>query len=87
MYNIKKLITDNFGTFYNVTIFNLKRFDEKSYYIKEHLDNNKVEFKQIPRKFLMQCIKKYENKEIIDIDRKFLDEGYVATYDSSIFDK
>jgi hypothetical protein len=71
---------------YRVDVFKLKQLGSRSYFVKEN-QNNKVDFKAIPKKFIVQCIKYYENKPIMDIDRKFTDDmNMVATYDKSIFD-
>jgi hypothetical protein len=35
---------------------------------------------------MMQCIKQYEGKPVLEIDRKFsIETGDVATFDESIF--
>jgi hypothetical protein len=72
---------------YRVEFFKLKQLGNYSYFVKEFIASEKVEFKKIPKKFSAQCIKYYEGKSINEFDRKFIDEmEMIATYDTSIFD-
>ena len=60
------------------------KLGNKPYYIKKH-NCGKIEFKCCPKKFIIQCIKFYENKKIQEEDLMFLDEGYIASYLKPIF--
>ena len=72
---------------YRVDVFKLKQLGNRSYFVKELIGNDKVEFKAVPKKFSVQCVKFYEQKPISEIDRKFTDDiDLIATYDSSVFD-
>jgi hypothetical protein len=85
------------GDFFKVLAFRLVKLPKYNYFVKEYFDplqtiDERViavirrEFKCIPRLFLMQCIKQYESKPILEIDRKFSTESsHVATLDESIF--
>ena len=61
---------------------------EYSEYYKDqdNLLKSKVEFKCIPKKFIIQIIKKYLNISIDDYDLFFMDEGMLARYEKTIFD-
>lgn len=55
-----------------------------SYYVREHDDGTR-DLKKVPNKFAIQCIKHYVREPITELDRKFVDEGFIATYDKSLF--
>jgi hypothetical protein len=85
------------GTFYKVEAFRLVKLPKYDYFVKEcfhpssEIDNQQIvithcEFKCIPLPFMMQCIKQYEGKPVLDIDRKFsIETGDIATFDEPIF--
>lgn len=90
MYN--RLFNQYHGAFFKVLAFRLVKLPRYSYFVKEYFDPKDEsviisrEFKCIPHFFLMQCIKKYEGKQILEADRKFMAEvDHVATFDESIF--
>jgi hypothetical protein len=83
---LRSFVEQNMPNFFKVELFNIEKISQKPFYIKKH-DLGKIEFKCCPKKFIMQCIKFYEKKEIISLDLKFMDENYVATYDKPIFGK
>ncbi len=85
--HIKSHIDQQFPLMFHVKCFTLQKLGTEPYFVKEfsQIEGKSVEFKCCPKKFIMQCIKFYEGNPIINIDLKFLDEGYVATYDNSIF--
>lgn len=69
---------------YRVEMYKLVQIGQLDYYVREFTDGRK-DFKNVPKKFLMQCIKYYEKSEMIELDRKFTDEcGMTATYDLPI---
>lgn len=71
--------------YYRVDIYKLKQIGGLPYFIKEYLNKDKLEFKNVPKKFIMQIIKYYEGNEITELDRKFTDDsGLIATYDETI---
>lgn len=82
--NLRKIIEEKFPNTFKIEKYKLIQMKDFLFFAKEK-DNNKVEFKSIPKKFLMQCVKYYEKREITELDRKFTDEGITATYDSDIF--
>ena len=70
--------------YFRIEMYKLVQLGKLPYFVKEHIDGKK-EFKNIPKKFLMQCIKYYEQKEVIEVDRKFTDEsGLIATFDCKL---
>ncbi|CAF1630744.1 unnamed protein product [Rotaria magnacalcarata] len=80
------------GTFFKVLAFRLVKLPKYNYFVKEHFnptDESVIthrELKCIPQVFIVQCIKQYEGKAILEVDRKFMAErNYVATFDKSIF--
>jgi hypothetical protein len=78
--DLVKLIEEFNSNFFHVRMFKLVKICNKPFYMKELIDG-KLDLKQTPKKFACQVVKKYFNKEIIELDRKFVDEGYIATYD------
>ncbi|CAF2797752.1 unnamed protein product [Rotaria sp. Silwood2] len=94
---LRRLMDNYHGTFFKVIPFRLIKLPQYNYFVKEYfnppqsVDNDQIaitrcEFKCIPLPFFMQCVKKYEDKPITEIDRKFtIESGHVATLDVSIF--
>jgi hypothetical protein len=74
-------INNEYPNTFHVKMFKLVQLGNISHYVREFTDNT-ADFKECPKKFMPQCIKFYEGKEITETDRKFVDEGCVATYDS-----
>lgn len=68
---------------FHVKGFKLIKLGPKPYFVKEHLDNT-IEFKCCPIKFIMHCIKYYQNEQCNAIDLQFTDE-MPAYYKKSIF--
>jgi len=84
-----KLINDVHFDYFHIRMFDLVQLGQRPFFFKNYIRPHdiKKEFKAVPKKFIMQAIKFYEYKPIIELDRKFIDEsGYVATFDKSIFD-
>ena len=80
--------------YFHVRPFRLIQLGKFPYFAKEHFDQSLVEdglgyhteFKNVPKKFILQCIKYYEVNPITELDKKFVDEnGYIATYDEPLF--
>lgn len=83
------------GNFYKVAAFRLVKLPKYDYFVKEYFhptdDHQQImitdrELKCIPLICIMQCIKQYEGKPILEIDRKFsIETGQIATLDEPIF--
>ena len=72
--------------YYKVDFFELIQLGNKPFYVKKYVNSNKIDIECSPKKLIMQCMKYYENREINEIDMKFIDEtGCVATYDTDVF--
>ncbi|CAF0912279.1 unnamed protein product [Adineta steineri] len=92
-----RLFNGYHGPFFRVEAFRLVKLPIYDYFVKEYfqpvqgIDHQEIEiirreFRCIPLIFLMQCIKQYEGKPILEIDRKItVETGQVATLDESIF--
>lgn len=88
----KSLTTTNFNQIYRVEQFELKKIYPYDYYLKkishsnlEAIDNNpKIQFKQIPRHFVPQVIKYYQNEEVGELDKKFMFENISSTFDKKL---
>lgn len=83
----KILEIDPDNKIYKIEFFRLKKLNPYKYFVKEIFDENllnegkmKSQFKMIPKKHLMQCVKKYENDtdiNIFDLTFTFEDEDVV----------
>ncbi len=75
---------------FKVLAFKLVKLPNYNYFVKEYIDGNNVithrEMKCIPKNFLCECIKQYENREVIDLDRQHIsDNGRVSMYLTPLF--
>lgn len=71
---------------YRISFFKIKKLHPKfEYYVKEYVGSEKRDFKNIPSQHLAQAVRFYLNQPIQELDRKFLVDGYVATYDEPLF--
>lgn len=77
--------TKDIASWVNVTAFTLKSIGDKKFFVKESFDGT-VEFKGIQSYFFMQVFKKYIGEEIIDIDKTFYHDGYLATFNDNVFE-
>lgn len=69
---------------YRVEMYKLVQLGQFDFFVREFTDGRR-DFKNVPKKFIAQCIKYYEKNEILEVDRKFTDElGIVATYDAPL---
>lgn len=77
-------------TFYHIRYFTLRAFDDTPYFYKEY-DNGSIEPRMVPKRYMMQVLKHFEEQPITELDLTFTDktDGHtmVATYKHSIFDK
>lgn len=76
----------DFDLIYRVEQFVLKQIYPYDYFIKEIINKNinQIEFKQIPKYFIFQSIKYYQNKKPNELDKKFIFENIVSTFDSEL---
>jgi hypothetical protein len=71
---------------FHVDIFELNDLsNDRTLYYKKNVDNDFVEFKSIPSYYILECIKKYEKKEIDHRDKLFLFEGRVCQFNDKLF--
>lgn len=71
---------------YRTSFFKIKKIHPKyEYYVKEYVNSEKRDFKNIPSQHLAQAVRFYLNQPIQILDRKFLVDGLVATYDEPLF--
>lgn len=75
---------NNSDDLFKVQIFKLSKITNENYYVKEFLNENmeskgKVEFKNVPKKHIMQIVKKYKSNfcEVAysDLDFKYVEEN------------
>jgi len=64
-------------------LYDLRSKKDELFYVKEFY--NKFEFKKVPAHFFLQAFKKWHDKEITEYDRKFYYEGYISTFDETVF--
>jgi hypothetical protein len=84
--DLSKRVEEKFPGVFRTEKYRMTQIGSLSYFVKE-FPSGKREFKNVPKKFIMQCVKYYEKKVIDVLDRKFTDENnLVATYDKDIFD-
>lgn len=95
-----KVVDENFNYIYRVEQFKLKQFLPYDYYVKEitystDFDNNtnrsipiQVQFKQIPKYYICQAIRHYQNEKPEQLDLKFMFENISCSFDTKLcFDK
>ena len=85
---MKKVSTTlpDFDIIYRVEQFVLKQIYPYDYFVKEiiNTNTNQIEFKQIPKHFIFQSIKYYQNEKPNELDKKFIFENIVSTFDSEL---
>lgn len=70
----------------HVNEFTLKSLtNEHNYFYKEDINDKSVEFKMIPSNYIFECIKKYENKDIVEADLLFYHEGRLCKHLNPLF--
>jgi len=81
----------NLNLIYRIEKFTLKQLCPYDYFIKEITNSNiknisikQIQFKQIPKHFISQSIKFYQSEELNNLDKKFLFENIVCTFDSAL---
>lgn len=83
---LKNFLLESWPDKLHIKMFKLVNLSDKPYFVKEYPDGT-IEFKKCPGKFIMQCIRFFQKEPCQELDLKFVDEGYVATYDRSIFNE
>lgn len=83
--NIKQIDPD--FSIYRVESFYLRQLKPYDYFIKEisksnDPKSNKVQIKQIPKHFVLQAIKHYCKKPIDPLDKKFMFENFICSFDN-----
>lgn len=78
--------TEQFSDWVRVEAFTLRSVGDKKFFVKHSDLDGSVEFKGIQSYFFMQVFKKYTNQEITDMDKKFYHDGFLATFDKTVFD-
>ena len=93
----RQLFEHHNGTFFRVEAFRLIKLPKYDFFVKEFFDPlqetndqqivvTRSEFKCAPAYAIMQCIKCYEGKPILELDRKFtVETGQTATLDEPMF--
>ena len=88
---MKKLDPNN--QIYRVEQFVLKKINPYDYWIKKISCSNEIEskliqFKQVPKHFICQIIKHLTGEKVNELDKKFMFENFVCTFDNELtFDK
>jgi hypothetical protein len=72
---------------YKCVVFKLKKIKDRKFYITNiSYPEKKINFKCIPKKFICQVIRKFNNEAVTENDLQFIDEGLIASYKKSIFE-
>jgi hypothetical protein len=81
--------TKALSNFYRLNTFTLRKIHkDHDYFVKEYTNPvGKIEFKNIPQNYLPQAIRHYQNEAVTELDRKFIVDGLVATFDEELFKK
>ena len=77
--------TESISDWVRVEAFTLKSIGDKKFFVKEGT-NGSVEFKGIQSYFFMQVFKKYTEQEITDMDKAFYHDGFLATFNKTVFE-
>ena len=85
--NIKQIDPD--FSIYRVETFYLRQLKPYDYFVKEIDKSNdqkshKVQFKKIPKHFILQAIKHYTKKPIELLDKKFIFENFICSLDNNL---
>lgn len=82
----KTVMTFEYSTWVKVDAFTLTSIGGRKFFAKESCIGNNVDFKSIQSYFFMQVYKKYLNKPINEMDKKFFFDGMIATFDKGVFE-
>lgn len=75
----------NYPDVFHIKVFRLKKLGPTQYVKEYEFPDKSVEFKCCNIKYMMQCIRHYQNEPVTNLDLKFMDDGRCATYDTPIF--
>lgn len=78
--NAVEQVKRELGIELNIGVFLLKQLKPYSYYVKEHCNAGKVEFKGVPSIYMSQVIKHYFKEKICEYDLYFYHEGQIARF-------
>lgn len=81
-------IVNQTETFFRTRVFRLKKTSNKNYFVKEFVDTSEsttVEFKNVPKRHIMQVVKNYDNKELEELDFKYIENTGVIFQSESIY--
>lgn len=93
-----KVVDENFNSIYRVEQFKLKQLLPYDYYVKEITHSTdfvncmnktiQLQFKQIPKHYICQAIRYYQDEEPEQLDLKFMFENISCSFDTKLhFDK
>lgn len=71
--------------FVRVEAFRLAQIGDRSFFLKESLLDESIEWKAIPGHLLAQCIRHYRGEACTEMDRSFSFEGLLAAFLEPIF--
>ena len=76
-------IVNSVRDFFRIDLFRLRKTSCKNYFVKEFINSPKpVEFKNVPKRHIMQVIKNYDNIDLVELDFKYVeDTGVIHTAD------
>jgi hypothetical protein len=74
---------------YRLNTFTLTKLHEDyEYFVKVYTNPaGKIEFKNIPQNYLPQAVRLWQKEAVTELDRKFIIEGLMATFDEELFKK
>jgi len=90
--------SQKFGNIFHLKIFKLENLEKKPYYIKKYVWNSsdptmtsnllwhKIEFKCVPKKFIIQALRKYLGQPVKNEELYFMDDGILAKYEYPVFE-
>lgn len=90
--------SQQFGKMFHLQVFKLENMEKKAFYVKKFIWNSNnigsihkelryhIEFKCIPKKFIIQALHKYLNQPIKNEELYFVDDGVLAKYEYPIFE-
>jgi len=90
--------SQQYGKIFHLQVFKLENMGNKPYFIKKFIWNSSnigsvneqlryhIEFKCIPKKFIIQALRKYLNQPVKNEELYFIDDGVLAKYEYPIFE-
>jgi len=71
---------------FHIDVYTLRQLGSCKYFVKEY-DDGRIEYKCVPKKALMQCIKEYHKLILTTRDLEYVDDHHVVAYKYPIFGK